>query len=274
MPGPTRAVELHRAEVAGIPVVWRSAPPDGTPTLWLHGVPTSSRLWEPFLRGAGGIAPDLPGFGASAKRGDWDYTIAGYRVFLEAFLDHLDVGRFNLVVQDWGAVGLALAQAAPQRVERLVVFNCVPFLPGYEWHWVARIWRRRGVGELAMGATPRWITRRILRHLRGTGTDVPDELVDQVWADFDQGTQRAILRLYRSADPDVLAAAGRDLGRIGATALVVWGERDLYIPARFGAAYAAALPNARLRSVPDAGHWPWLDKPGLVEEVCAFVAAR
>ena len=44
-------------------------------------------------------------------------------------------------------------------------------------------------------------------------------------------------------------------------ALVAWGMKDPYIPARFGREYAAALPRAELLELPDAGHWPWLDEP-------------
>ena len=59
-------------------------------------------------------------------------------------------------MHDWGAVGLALAQRRPERIERLVMFTTVPFLPGYRWHRVARGWRTPLVGELMMGFTTRW----------------------------------------------------------------------------------------------------------------------
>jgi 2-hydroxy-6-oxo-6-(2'-carboxyphenyl)-hexa-2,4-dienoate hydrolase len=88
---------------------------------------------------------------------------------------------------------------------------------------------------------------------------------------FDQGTQRAILRLYRSAPEDVLARAGEQLGRIACPALVVWGARDPYIPPSFAQAYADALPDATARVIDDAGHWPWLQEPGLVREVSSFL---
>ena len=104
---------------------------------------------------------------------------------------------------------------------------------------------------------------------------MPDAWLDETLAHFDQGTQRAILRLYRSSPPDRLAAAGRDLGRLTCPALVVWGEHDPYIPPRFAAAYAQALGGpAEVLSLPDAGHWPWLDRPDLVETIGAFLDAR
>ena len=64
-----------------IPVFWRSAPATGggaTP-LYLHGVPTSSDDWVPFLERTGGIAPDLPGFGRSGKPGYLELHDGGVR---------------------------------------------------------------------------------------------------------------------------------------------------------------------------------------------------
>jgi pimeloyl-ACP methyl ester carboxylesterase len=258
------AVAEHTDDLDGQPVFWRAAPGADPPVVYLHGVPDSSDTWVPFLERTGGIAPDLPGFGRSTKRGDFDYSIAGYDRWLERFLDHAGVERFRLAMHDWGAVGLALAQRQPERVERLMISNAVPFLPGYRWHWVARTWRRPVLGEVAMGLSTRWTARRL---------GAPKEIVDASWPYFDPGTQRAILRLYRSAPEDVLAAAGQRLGEIAAPALVLWGEEDRYLAPKFGYAYSEALPNARLRRVPGAGHWPWLDAPPLVDEVCRFLAA-
>ena len=64
-------------------------------------------------------------------------------------------------------------------------------------------------------------------------------------SDFDHGTQRAILKLYRSAPPDVLAAAGERLGELAAPALVVWGERATRTSAtEFAHAYAERARRA------------------------------
>jgi pimeloyl-ACP methyl ester carboxylesterase len=176
---------------------------------------------------------------------------------------------------DWGGVGLALAQRVPERVERLVVCDCVPLLPGYRWHRLARIWRRRGLGELFMGLSSRAALRFLLRESNATPGPMPGEFVDSVWRHFDHGTQRAILRLYRSAPSAVLAAEGARLGDVTCPALVLWGERDPYVPAAWARAYAEALggrPEVEL--VPDAGHWPWIDRPELVASVTAFLDAE
>src|SRR5262249_31889874 len=146
--------------------------------------------------------------------------------------DHVGVDRVRLVMHDWGAVGLLLAQRHPERIERLVLINAVPLLPGYRWHRVARLWRTPAVGEGAIGLTSRWAARRAA---------VPEAVIEESWPHFAQGTQRAILRLYRTSPEDALARAGLDLARVDCPALVAWGDVDPYIPPHFADAYAGAL---------------------------------
>lgn len=264
------------AELEGLPIFWRSAPPSGptaAPALYLHGVPTSSDDWVGFLERTGGLAPDLPGFGRSGKPGYLKYTVEEYAGFIERFLDMVEVERVRMLVHDWGAVGLAFAQAHPERVERLVVTNAVPFLPGYRWHRTARMWRTPILGELVMGATSRWAMRRSTSEASATPGPLPADWIDSVMSHFDQGTQRAILRLYRSSPSEALAKAGRHLSQLEMPSLVFWGMQDPYIPERFAREYAQALPNSELVELDGAGHWWWLDRPEAIERVTTFLAA-
>jgi pimeloyl-ACP methyl ester carboxylesterase len=269
-------VTEHRALLDGSPIFWREAPTaSGTPVLHVHGVPTSSDDWTPFLAHGGGLAPDLPGFGRSGKRGDGAYTMEGFDRWLERFLDHLGVDRFRLLVHDWGGVGLLLAQRFPERVERLVVMDAVPLLPGYRWHRIARLWRTPGLGEVLMGLTTGWAFKQLSRESNAAPGPMPDHFRREVLDHLDVGTQRAILRLYRSSPPEKLALAGLQLGRLACPALVVWGDQDPYIAPSFADAYAQALSgcDVDVLHLPDAGHWPWLDRPDLVATVSDFLTS-
>lgn len=288
----------HTDEIGGIPVFWREAPSEGTarqlreetpggpgdeasgrrgdggPVLYVHGVPDSSDLWIPFLERGGGIAVDLLGFGRSGKRADLDYSIAGYDRFLEEFLDHAGIERLRLVVHDWGTAALAFAQRFPERIERLVIVDGVPLLPGYRWHRIARLCRARLVGELSMGAATRWAQRLLSRQGNATPGPMPESYLASVWSHFDAGTQRAILRLYRSAPSDALARAGIGLGELRCPALVLWGAEDPYLPPSFALAYADALGGGGEHQVVEAaGHWPWIDRPELVGRIVDFATA-
>jgi pimeloyl-ACP methyl ester carboxylesterase len=112
------------------------------------------------------------------------------------------------------------------------------------------------------------------RTLRGANaTALPEHELQEIYRQLDFGTQRAILKLYRSVKPGTLAAAGERLGEIDSPALIVWGERDPYIPSRAAAQYAGALGGeSELALLADAGHWPWLDRPDVVDTVARFLA--
>lgn len=260
--------------VNGVRVFYRRVPGEGTPTVYCHGNPTHGGDWMPFLeRGGPAIAIDFPGWGRSDRPDParFDYSMHGLSAFLERCLDELGVERRKLVVHDWGSLALIGAQRRPQLVERLVVIDAVPLLPGYRWHWVAQLWRRRLLGEIVNATTTRSSLAMLLRQARGDRSAMPPEFVDLIWEHWDRGTQRAILALYRDADPPRLAAAGRDLGQLSCPALVLWGDRDVYLPTRFAEAYAAVLPASTLEVLPGVGHWPWIDDPGSIERVLKFL---
>jgi pimeloyl-ACP methyl ester carboxylesterase len=265
-------VDEHTIELGEGPVFYHSSPYDGDPVVYLHGAPTSSDDWIPFLELTGGIAPDLPGFGRSCKSGHLDYSMAGHADFLERFLAELEIERFQLVAHDWGAAGgLVLAQRDPDRVERLVLCDATPLLDGYQWHRLGRILRRPVAGELAMGSITRWMFARGLRGASVRPEVWTQERLRTVWDQFDHGTQRAILRLYRDADPLRLAGAGLGLEELDAPALILWGARDPWLDPGLAERYAERFPHATVELIEDAGHWPWLDRPELVERVAAFL---
>jgi pimeloyl-ACP methyl ester carboxylesterase len=265
-------VEQHTDELDGEPVSWHVAEHDGaSTTVYLHGALDNSIVWLPFLERTGGVAVDLPGFGGSVKAVTFPYSIAGYDGFLERFLDWLGLDRVNLVMHDWGAAGLSFAKRAPERIERVVLINPLPLFDGYRWSRLARTWRAPVLGELWMGSlTPR-LLRRALR--AANAEPLPERELRRIFTGLDFGTQRAILKLYRSATPGTLAAAGSGLDQLTAAALILWGERDPFTPSRAAGQYAAALGGeCETVILEDAGHWPWLDRPELIERVANFLA--
>lgn len=245
-------------------------------TLLVHGNPTHSGEWVPFLHALHGpvIALDLPNFGRSERVAADRFAadLHAYAGFVGAAIDELGLERFNLVVNDWGGVALHPAQRRAERLERLVVINAVPLMAGYRWHWIARIWRRRALGELFNAVARRPSFALLLRQARPGFAAMPPTFVDMVWDCWDAGTADAVLRLYRSADPGVLEAAGARLQCLECPALVIWGVDDPYLGPEVGRSYAARLPGAELIELERAGHWPWIDRPEVVGLVADFLS--
>jgi pimeloyl-ACP methyl ester carboxylesterase len=270
----TTGIETGTVGVDGIEVFFRRRGGEGYPAVFLHGNPTHSEDWMPVLERMNGpaLAIDLPGFGRSERPDPsrFEYSMYSYALFLESALRELGVREHSLVVHDWGGLGLISAQRRPQLIRRIVVINAVPLLPGYRWHRLARIWRTRGLGELSTRGWSRPMAALALREARGDWGAWPPEFVDMIWDHLDEGTFRAVLRLYRSAPESELEAAGRGLRGLGAPALVVWGRRDRYLPARFGRDYAEVL-DAELMELPGVGHWPWREDAAVIERVVGFL---
>jgi len=268
------AIEEFELVVDGVRAFGRRVGGEGTPVVYCHGNPTHGEDWLPFLeRGGPAIAIDMPGWGRSDRPdpGRFDYSMYGLSAFLEKCFEQLRVERRKLVVHDWGGLALIGAQKRPELIEKLVVIDAVPLLSGYRWHWIAQLWRRRPIGEILNRTTNRAGLALLLRQATGDRKSMPDEFVETIWRHWNPGTQAALLTLYRHADPDRLAMAGKNLCRITCPSLVLWADRDLYLPLKFGRAYAQALPSSTLQVVPAAGHWPWIDDPEVIDTVAKFV---
>jgi pimeloyl-ACP methyl ester carboxylesterase len=51
---------------------------------------------------------------------------------------------------------------------------------------------------------------------------------------------------------------------------VLWGEEDPWYPPTVPDAYAARLP-ASVERIAGAGHWPWLDRPEVVDHAASLL---
>ena len=66
----------------------------------------------------------------------------------------------------------------------------------------------------------------------------------------------------------------RRLRRIDVPTLVVWGASDRIVSPDYGRAFADAIPGARFLEIPEAGHYPYLERPdAFVETVCGFLSS-
>jgi len=98
--------------------------------LCLHGNPAWSYLYRKMIptftaHGHRVVAPDLIGFGKSDKlKKATQHNFDFHRQVLLDFIEHLDLKRIVLVVQDWGGIlGLTLPMDMPHRFAGLLVMN-------------------------------------------------------------------------------------------------------------------------------------------------------
>jgi pimeloyl-ACP methyl ester carboxylesterase len=239
---------------------------NGPPLLLLHGNPDSGVMWKDVANRLGEscrcIAPDLPGFGHSEVPAGYEPTLDGMAGFVEQLLRAYGIALpIDVVAHDFGGpFAFAWAVKYPDALRRLVAINTV-FFSDYRWHFWARVWRTRVLGELAMAVMNRPMFARELR--RGSGSRLSNEHIEQTWALITPRMKRQILRLYRARNPENFRGWEDDLLRLTAarSTLVIWGDKDPYIPSRF----AERFNTKRIVHLPGTGHWPPIEAP----EECA-----
>lgn len=247
---------------------WHGA---GPPLILLPGLGGRGMSWSAFLRAAAsrfrvltfdprgsGDAPPLIG----------ETSIRDFAAETLALLDVLEIERCALLGRSMGGmVAQELALLAPRRIERLVLVSttarCGPHLAE-----VFRLWARmaeQGVpaelrhqssllwclGERALAREPR--VRRYLA-ARSAG-DRP--------ADY-------ALQARACAEHDALER----LGGVRIPTLVVSGTDDRLTPPAHAETLAKAIPAARLRYIPGAGHLVHVEAPErFAAEVLGFLGA-
>ena len=124
-----RATRYRTVQIDGLSIFYREAGPKDAPTLLLlHGLPSSSRMFEPLFARLSDhyhlVAPDYPGFGHS----DWPdpkqfaYTFDHYAEVMNHFTEALGLAHYTLYMQDYGGpVGFRMALAHPDRVAAVIV---------------------------------------------------------------------------------------------------------------------------------------------------------
>ena len=220
-------------------------PGGGMPLLLIHGLGARAQDWSPLIPGlvqAGFhvYAPDLPGYGLSAKP-DATYSIADEESAVVGFLHAVHLDRTDVAGWSMGGwIALKLTADHPQLVHRLVLYDAAGLY--FPMDYDSSLFTptdAAGVARLFDHLTPKpvklpaFITRDLLRRMRSSA-----------WV------------IHRNV---ASMTSGRDLmefrlGEIHAPTLILWGAQDKLIPSSAGERMATGIAGARFLAIPGCGH--------------------
>ena len=275
-------VFYRTVKVDGLSVFYREAGPKGAPTiLLLHGLPSSSRMFQPLLTRLADnyhlVAPDYPGFGHS----DWpdpkqfDYTFDHIATVMDGFTQALGLTHYTLYMQDYGGpVGFRMVLAHPERAQALIVQDAVAHNEGLGANWVTRraFWADRSGQEEAMRKNLLSMAATKTRHV---GDDPNVELYDpDLWTDeyaFLNAPGQAQIQSdlfydYRT-NVDAYPKWQVWMQKTQPRLLVIWGKHDLSFDPGEPERYHKDVPSAAVH-VLDAGHFALDTK---ADEIAALV---
>ena len=271
--GKERSVEhptsYRTIAVDGINIFYREAGPKDAPViLLLHGLPSSSRMFEPlFARLADRfhlVAPDYPGFGHSDRPDPkkFAYTFDHIAEITNHFAEKLGLTRYTLYMQDYGGpVGFRMALAHAERVEALIGQDAVAHNTGLGANWKARreFWADRAANEATLRTNLLSLATTKTRHV-GSDPNVerynPDLWTDEfafLSAPGQGDIQSDLFYDYRTnvdAYPKWQAWMRERQPRL----LVIWGKYELSFDSSEPEAYRRDVPKAEVHIV-DGGHF-------------------
>ena len=245
-----RTVQIGSQQVRYVRRTGAGGQPGDLPIVILHGWGAHIEAVAPILAALDGapdlIALDLPGFGESDPP-DHAWDVDSYARFMIHFLDELGVDRAHLVGHSHGGrVSIAVAADEPERVGWLLLIDSAGLRPKRGWKY------RRRVAVAKLG-------RLIAKVGGGRGRKLQERMRARVASrDYLEASEamRGTFRALVSAD------LAKRLPRIGASTLLVWGDRDEDTPLWMARRMEELIPDAGLVVLEGAGHYSYADAPG------------
>lgn len=246
----------HRIKAAGIDtnVHDRGA---GFPVLLIHGSGPGVSAWANWrlaipelAKSHRVIAPDMVGFGFTDRPEGVTYDMDLWVAQALGLLDALDIPQAHIVGNSFGgAIALALAIRAPERVARLALMGSVgvpfPITPGLDAVW---------------GYQPSLDNMRKLLDIFAYSRDlVNDELADlRYQASIRPGFQESFSAMFpapRQRWVDAMASLESDIRALPHETLIIHGRDDKVIPLSNSLTLLDWIARSQLHVFGQCGHW-------------------
>lgn len=244
--------------------------------LLLHGFGASLQAWDDWApaleKNLRVLRIDIPGFGLSGPAVNQDYSDAADVARVIAVMDQLGVQQVIVAGHSMGGrIAWNLAAAHPERVSKLVLISPDGFPdPNAKSDKTYEVPALLGLLPYSL---PKWALR-----MGGVAPAFADDsqLTPQMMQRYHEmmlapGVRTALLdrmRQTRNSDPVVR------LQSIKAPTLLLWGEKDAFIPVSNAQDYLKAMPQATLATLPGVGHVLHEEAPkASVQAVLDFLSA-
>jgi pimeloyl-ACP methyl ester carboxylesterase len=241
-------------EVAGIRMAYRRAG-TGPVLVLLHGFRGSGRFWQAYVprlaRTFTVIAPDLKGFGESAKP-HTGYSAFEHASAVKGVLDSLGIDRAHVVGHSLGGViALKMAALFPDLTERLVLMS-TPLTTTRDDNiaevlrcpfWMRWLVQYPHASRLVLSVRFQWLTK-LFGDLRGYPKAIIEDANKYRWSSLAETFRKCFV------DENMVQA----LPNLRLPALLIWGDNDKLVQIHHAHALQEAIPRAGLVVVLGADH--------------------
>jgi len=258
----------HFVRVEGINFHYTEYPGPGPVVFLLHGFASSTYSWEkvaPLLRDDGFhvYALDMKGFGWSDKPKGDDYSPLALVEGVNAWMEALGLRNVTFVGNSLGgAVAVIMSIRHSDKVGRMVLVDA----GGYpmDLPTIVKAAKTPGAAFFTNLFYGRWMVEWNLKEVYYNDDWITEE---QVQAYHDRLRTKngldAMVSLSRSIDFDRFSDYLEAARQLQVPTLIIWGENDRWIPLEIGLQFHRDLPDSRLVVIPECGHVPQEEYPGV-----------
>ena len=266
--------------------VWRSPHHEtssATPLVLIHGFGASIEHWRGLIPKVAGDRPiysiDLLGFGGSEKA-SLNFGVPLWVEQLHYFLETIVAEPVLIMANSIGSlVAAVLASEYPAKIQAIALLS-VPDVAQRQEMIPAAI--RPIVGKIEQSTMQPWLIRHIFHFIRQRSVlskwlklaypsliALPEELIDIIAAPpQDRGATEAFIALSRRVSrPEFCPPMKKILPKISCPILMLWGEKDRFVPVAIAPKLAKTNPKIKLQILPKLGHCPHDEDPALVYQL-------
>jgi pimeloyl-ACP methyl ester carboxylesterase len=247
---------------------------DGKPLLLIHGYGAGMWVWEKQIEALSQsyrvYVLDLIGHGFS-DRPKVSYTPETYIHFLRDFMDGVGIEKATLIGNSMGGgIAWAMAILYPERVDRLVLINCVPpdvlhQVKNESFRTLVAIKDIPILPYLVIAArgknSIRWILLECVSNIK---LITPEVVSRQYPLSKIKGSTWVLYSTFKHAG-EALKLKDQ-LSMIHKPTLFIWGERDLIFPPQVGEALHQAITGSKFLRIEKSGHIPMWETPDEVNQ--------
>ena len=265
------SVHHREATIDGHRIFYREAGPSEAPVIvLLHGYPTSSFMFRELIPRLAPhwrvIAPDHLGFGLSDAPSveDFDYTFDALADITAGLLGHLDVAKYAIYVQDYGApIGWRLALRDPQAITAIITQNGNGYDDGFVDEFWAPVWDyQREQNTHTEAAIREALSIEAIRWQYTHGVADPSVVSPDTWHHDHAlvsrpGNDLIQLKLFRdyATNPPLYPRLHEYLRATQVPVLAVWGNEDEIFGPAGALAFKNDVPDAEVHLIEGGGHF-------------------
>lgn len=239
----------------------------------LHGIPTWGYIFhdlaERLSKNYHVLVPDLPGYGFSNKRDNFDRAIDKQEAYLIQWMEAMNIEKATLIAHDiGGGVALRMAVSHEERIEKLCLMNSVCYDS-----WPVEMIIQLGHPSMKK-FSPKVLTGFLKQGLKQGFEHSPSkEVLEAIVAPWT--TEEGMISLIRDAsalNTNHTTEITSLLPNIKLPTLLLWGNKDRFQKLDYARRLERDIPNAHLKEVDKARHWVMLDQPDIVyQEIKKFL---